>query len=190
MRAIQYAAPQSLEEAILILQEIGPKARILAGGTDLIVQVGADARDVNVIVDGKHIPELMELALDPERGLTLGAAVPCYRIYEDPAIRRALSRPGRCRLDHRRNRHSGPGFRRRQSLQLRPRRRQHPQFSSPTARQPVSPGRMANGKSRSNTSAPRRAAMSCNRANCWSRSISLRPHHAPARAIIRFISAQ
>jgi len=88
MRALQYAAPHSIEEAISLLQQFGSKARILAGGTDLIVQVGAGARDVDVIVDGKHIPELMELAFDSERGLTLGAAVPCYRIYEDPEIRR------------------------------------------------------------------------------------------------------
>ena len=88
MRAIHYAAPHSIEEAISLLQRIGSKARILAGGTDLIVQVGTGARDVDVIVDGKHIPELMELAFDSERGLTLGAAVPCYRVYEDPEIRR------------------------------------------------------------------------------------------------------
>jgi CO/xanthine dehydrogenase FAD-binding subunit len=86
MRAIQYAAPRSVEDAISLLQDIGPKARILAGGTDLIVQVGANARDVEVIVDAKHIPELMELAFDPDQGLTLGAAVPCCRIYEDPVL--------------------------------------------------------------------------------------------------------
>ncbi|HZO88968.1 MAG TPA: xanthine dehydrogenase family protein subunit M [Chthonomonadaceae bacterium] len=88
MRAIQYAAPRSLDDAIAILQEVGPKARILAGGTDLIVQVGANMRDVDVFVDGKRIPELMELSFDPERGLTLGAAVPCYRIYEDATVRK------------------------------------------------------------------------------------------------------
>lgn len=87
MRAIQYAAPTSLGDAIVILQETGAKARILAGGTDLIVQVGEDARDVDVLVDGKHIPELMELSFDPARGLTLGAAVPCYRIYEHTEVR-------------------------------------------------------------------------------------------------------
>ena len=86
MRAIQYAAPQSLEEAISLLLQIGPKARILAGGTDLIVQVGTDARDVDVIVDGKHIPELMELAFDTER-----------RHRFAPCMTRSQSVP-RCRL--------------------------------------------------------------------------------------------
>lgn len=87
MRAIQYAAPRSLDDAVAILQAVGAKARILAGGTDLIVQVGTDARDVEVFVDGKHIPELMEISFDTAKGLTLGAAVPCYRIYENPLIK-------------------------------------------------------------------------------------------------------
>lgn len=86
MRATQYVAPRSLDDAVAILQSVGAKARILAGGTDLIVQVGADSRDVEVFVDGKHIPELMEVSFDTTQGLTLGAAVPCYRIYENPAI--------------------------------------------------------------------------------------------------------
>ncbi|HLK55720.1 MAG TPA: xanthine dehydrogenase family protein subunit M [Chthonomonadaceae bacterium] len=86
MRALQYAAPRSLEEAITLLQEGGPHARILAGGTDLLPQISDAVRDVAVVVDGKKIPELMHLSFDPERGLTIGAAVPCYRIYEDPII--------------------------------------------------------------------------------------------------------
>jgi CO/xanthine dehydrogenase FAD-binding subunit len=88
MRTLQYAAPHSVVEALSLLQQFGSKARILAGGTDLIVQASTGARDVEIMVDGKHIPELMELAFDSERGLTLGAAVPCCRIYEDPVIRR------------------------------------------------------------------------------------------------------
>lgn len=83
MRAIQYAAPQSLDEAVTLLAEVGPKARILAGGTDIIVQVGSNARDVDMLVDGKRIPELMALSFDSAKGLTLGAAVPCYQIYEN-----------------------------------------------------------------------------------------------------------
>lgn len=81
MRDIQYAAPRSVQDAVTILSRFGNRARVLAGGTDLIVQVREHIRDVDVMVDGKHIPELTELSFDPVRGLTLGAAVPCYRIY-------------------------------------------------------------------------------------------------------------
>src|SRR5438034_490399 len=87
MRAIRYAAPESVADAVAVLDEIGPGARILAGGTDLIPQVGEYICPADVLVDGKRIPELMEMRLDSS-GLTLGAAVPCYLIYEDPEIKR------------------------------------------------------------------------------------------------------
>src|SRR5262249_19198161 len=37
----------------------------------------------------KRIPELSEISYDPARGLTLGAAVPCYRLYGDSVVSRA-----------------------------------------------------------------------------------------------------
>lgn len=81
MRDIQYAAPQSVTDAVAILSQFGNRARVLAGGTDLIVQVREHIRDVDLIVDGKRIPELMQLSYSPESGLSLGAAVPCHLIY-------------------------------------------------------------------------------------------------------------
>jgi carbon-monoxide dehydrogenase medium subunit len=42
-----------------------------------------------LIVDVKHIPELNELCYDPEAGLWIGAATPCYRISHNPAVGRA-----------------------------------------------------------------------------------------------------
>jgi carbon-monoxide dehydrogenase medium subunit len=86
MPSTQYAAPHSLADAVALLQQGGATARILAGGTDLIVQARARARDVGLFVDAKKIPELNEIAFDPVDGLTLGAAVPCYRIYGDPVV--------------------------------------------------------------------------------------------------------
>ncbi len=86
MRAIQYAAPASLGDAVALLTQFGPRARILAGGTDLIVQVRENLRDWDVFVDGKRIPELAAIAFDPTSGLTLGAAVPCYQVYNNPEV--------------------------------------------------------------------------------------------------------
>jgi carbon-monoxide dehydrogenase medium subunit len=87
MRAIKYAAPRTLDAAVALLQEASPHGRILAGGTDLIIQTASYLREVEVFVDGKQIPELMELSFDPDQGLTLGAAVPCYRIYQNASVR-------------------------------------------------------------------------------------------------------
>jgi carbon-monoxide dehydrogenase medium subunit len=86
---IDYAAPRTVAEAVALLSERGDRARVLAGGTDLIVQVREHRRDLDLMVDVKHIPEVNELAYDARQGLRLGAAVPCYRIYENREIARA-----------------------------------------------------------------------------------------------------
>jgi carbon-monoxide dehydrogenase medium subunit len=61
----------------------------MAGGTDLLVQLRAGAHDLDLVVDGKGIPELNELSYDPVNGLTIGAAVACYKIYGNAAVRQA-----------------------------------------------------------------------------------------------------
>jgi carbon-monoxide dehydrogenase medium subunit len=82
MNAFDYAAPKTLAEAVALLAEKGDRARALAGGTDIIVQVREGRRDVDLLMDVKYIPEVNELAYNAKTGLRLGAAVPCYRIYE------------------------------------------------------------------------------------------------------------
>ena len=90
MHWIDFASPHSVREAVELLNDANGSARVLAGGTDLLVQLrGGRFDDVNLVVDGKNIPELNEITYDPEGGLTLGAAVPCHRIYGNAAISRA-----------------------------------------------------------------------------------------------------
>jgi carbon-monoxide dehydrogenase medium subunit len=76
-------------EAAGLLAEHGDKARILAGGTDLLVQMRAGRRQPGLIVDVKNIPELTGIQWDPSHGLTLGAAAPCYQIAADSRVRDA-----------------------------------------------------------------------------------------------------
>ena len=88
MKWIDYQNPSSVDEAVKILAESGGKARALAGGTDLIVQLRVkDPRvDANTVVNVKGIPELNELSYSPSAGLTIGAAVPCYQIYNNDDV--------------------------------------------------------------------------------------------------------
>src|SRR5438105_1089894 len=88
MKEFDYAAPRTVAEAVALLAEKGDRARVLAGGTDIIVQVREGRREVDVLVDVKAIREANELSYDARRGLRLGAAVPCYRIYEHKEIAR------------------------------------------------------------------------------------------------------
>lgn len=88
MKWFDYQAPRTLGEAVEAMT-LHPNARALAGGTDLLVQMRAGRRSPDLIVDIKKIPELNQLHYEPGIGLTLGAAVPCYRIYNDTAVSRA-----------------------------------------------------------------------------------------------------
>src|SRR5947209_15008060 len=89
MREITYAAPKTVAEAAALLNDKGDRARILAGGTDIIVQVREGRRDIDALVDIKNIPDVNELSFDPAKGLVVGAAVPCCLIYENQAIAKA-----------------------------------------------------------------------------------------------------
>ena len=91
MRAIDYVAPTSLSEAVSVLSAHGDRARPLAGGTDIIVQLRGGRRELDVLVDAKSIPELNQIEMT-DSGLRLGAAVPCYEIYQNQAV--AAAYPG------------------------------------------------------------------------------------------------
>lgn len=75
-----------------MLSDPGKNACVLAGGTDLIVQLRENRRRTDLVVDVKKIAELNALSCDAATGLTIGAAVPCYRIYGDGQI--AAAYPG------------------------------------------------------------------------------------------------
>ena len=88
MKSFDYSAPPTVAEAVRLLG--GPVSALpLAGGTDLLVQLRVARKQSDLVVDLKRIPELNELRFDAAYGLTLGAAVPCYRIYGDAAVARA-----------------------------------------------------------------------------------------------------
>jgi carbon-monoxide dehydrogenase medium subunit len=86
---IDYASPTTLDEAVGLLAQHRENARMMAGGTDLIVQMRVGQVQPDVVVDAKGIPELNEITYSPEAGLTLGAAVPCHKIYGDARLQEA-----------------------------------------------------------------------------------------------------
>jgi len=89
LRPYEYHAPTTLGEAVSLLFEKGERARPMAGGTDLIVQMRSGRFNLERVVDIKRIKEVNELSFDPASGLTVGAAVPCNRIYGNAAVETA-----------------------------------------------------------------------------------------------------
>ena len=92
MEAFDFVSPSSIDEAVSILKQHGDRARMIAGGTDILVMMRAGRRLADVVVDVKNIPELNQMSLSGDGGLTLGAAVPCYQIYQNEAV--ASAYPG------------------------------------------------------------------------------------------------
>lgn len=89
MEEIEYVAPKTIRRAVAVLSADGREARMLAGGTDILVQLRSRRRSTQVLVDAKSIPQLNRLSYSRRGGLELGAAVPCYQIYENAAISKA-----------------------------------------------------------------------------------------------------
>ena len=88
MRAFAYAQPVNLADAIALLAEHGPEARLLAGGTDLIIRLRDGSLRPRIVVDLKKIVELDGEIREGDGHLTIGARTVMTDIAADERIRR------------------------------------------------------------------------------------------------------
>jgi carbon-monoxide dehydrogenase medium subunit len=84
MTEIRYLAPQTLDEAIGAFAAAGSAGRILAGGTDLLVQMRAGVVRPGLIVDIKKISEMTGIEETADGGFFVGAAVSGMALAEHP----------------------------------------------------------------------------------------------------------
>ena len=84
MTDIQYLSPRTLDEAVAAFAAAGSAARILAGGTDLLVQMRSGAVRPALIVDIKKIAEMTAIEETAGGGFRIGAAVPGAVLAEHP----------------------------------------------------------------------------------------------------------
>jgi carbon-monoxide dehydrogenase medium subunit len=69
----EYLEPESIEEALAILSRYQGKSKIIAGGTDLMLQMRNKAIRPEYVVDISRIPGLDYITFDDQQGLRLGA---------------------------------------------------------------------------------------------------------------------
>ena len=80
-----YVQPERVEEISALLSEHGENARILAGGTDLLVGMQTGEFSPEVLIDLKGIPELREMRIEGDR-LSIGAAVRVNDLLESAEV--------------------------------------------------------------------------------------------------------
>jgi CO/xanthine dehydrogenase FAD-binding subunit len=88
MRAFSYERPARLDDAVGLLAEHGPDARLLAGGTDLIIRLRDGSLRPRIVVDVKQIAELDGRIDDRDGVLAIGARTTMTDIASDERIRR------------------------------------------------------------------------------------------------------
>jgi carbon-monoxide dehydrogenase medium subunit len=84
-----YIAPISVEAAIGALAGADAEARVLGGGTDLLVQIRGGRVKPSLIVDLKAIPGAMGVRQGPDGGFVIGAATSGAVLGETAALVRA-----------------------------------------------------------------------------------------------------
>jgi len=90
MRAFSYARPERLAEAVDLLHTLGADARILAGGTDLILRLRDGTLTPRLVIDVKRIPELRP-GIREERGrLVIGATTVMTDVAAHPLVRQTF----------------------------------------------------------------------------------------------------
>ena len=85
---MRYEAPETIDAAVALLAGADGAARVLAGGTDLLVQMAADLVEPELIVDVKRIPELRQIVAE-DGGFRVGAAVTGAELGEHAGLRAA-----------------------------------------------------------------------------------------------------
>ena len=85
---MRYESPESVEGAVSLLANGAGEPRVLAGGTDLLVQLRAGAIDPDLIVDIKNIRETREISAE-NGGYRVGAAVSGAELGEHGPLKQA-----------------------------------------------------------------------------------------------------
>jgi carbon-monoxide dehydrogenase medium subunit len=70
-----YYTPTSLDEALRLLAEHGPEARVIAGGTDLLVELRRGTRETRVLIDVTRVGGLNRVTLDDDGFVHVGPTV-------------------------------------------------------------------------------------------------------------------
>jgi carbon-monoxide dehydrogenase medium subunit len=87
MKRFEYFEPKSLDDAVSLLSLYDGKADVLAGGTDLLVEIKEHVRQPDYVINIKKIANVDHLRYDAKEGLRFGALVTARDIEISPVVR-------------------------------------------------------------------------------------------------------
>jgi carbon-monoxide dehydrogenase medium subunit len=85
---MRYESPATVDAAVKLLAGEAGLARVLAGGTDLLVQMRSGSVEPDLVVDIKRIPDMRRIVAE-DGGFRIGAAVPSAELGEHTGLRKA-----------------------------------------------------------------------------------------------------
>jgi len=86
VQEFEYLEPTSLRDAIALLSQYGDRARVMAGGTDLIVQMKMECLAPEYLISIRKIPGLDAVVAQGDE-LRIGACTPICAIRDNPQVR-------------------------------------------------------------------------------------------------------
>ncbi|MFH1154435.1 MAG: xanthine dehydrogenase family protein subunit M [Pseudomonadota bacterium] len=83
----EYLAPSTVAEAIELLHSRGLDARVMAGGTDLLIKMRHAGLKLKTVISLKHIQGLNTITADKDTGLFIGATALLADVAAHPAVK-------------------------------------------------------------------------------------------------------
>ena len=87
LQEFSYTAPHDKDALFRTLHEHAANAKILAGGTDLLVNIRNSVIKPHIVVDIKRVSELIGTSFGERHGLRIGASVTINEIIQHPLVR-------------------------------------------------------------------------------------------------------
>ena len=87
MKPFEYARPESLDEALALMRRHGAGARLLAGGTDLLVRMRKGLSPPAVVIDLKRVAELRDDITTVDGSIRIGARAVMTDVIAHPSVR-------------------------------------------------------------------------------------------------------
>ena len=84
---MRYESPETIDAAVALLADGKTRTRVLAGGTDLLVQLRSGMIEPDLVVDIKAIPGMREITAE-DGGFRIGAAVAGAELTEHPDVKK------------------------------------------------------------------------------------------------------